>query len=255
VIINPNALDLCWQVEAACAVAWPTQETKLVNGYAFRHTAGATTRRNNSVNPTEEHGEFSPDVLCEAEQYYTQLNKPTIVRVPDMLKPIDGVLDDAGYGPGQAFTKTLFAPDISVFEWQGDVQISAKTDDKWLAFAADRAQWTKGGRQSFLKALLSISYPIMFAHIAEGDELAAIAYAVVVEDVVIIESVETAPRFRRQGRAEKLLSSLLAKSRSLGASKAALQVVAQNEAARALYKKIGFSIELYDYHYRTKEKP
>jgi len=245
-------LDLCWQVEAACAHAWPTLETKTVNGYEFRHSAGAITRRNNSLNPTAQHGKFDIDLLAQAGVFYDERKKPLIVRIPAMVSTIEPVLDAAGFGPAEALTKTLLASDLSSFEWRGDVQLSTHTTPEWLEFAANRAQWTPAGRANFLKALQHISYPILFAHIEEDQELAAIAYAIVVENIAIIESVETAPKFRRQGRAAKLLSSLLAKCRSLGATKAALQVVAQNTAARALYQKLGFTTQLYDYHYRSK---
>lgn len=250
---NIQNLELCWQVEAACAAAWPTLEIQNVSGYEFRHTAGAITRRNNSVNPTVQHGEFGAELLAKAKSFYDHYDKPLVVRVPDMIAEIEPVLDAADFGPAQSLSKTLLAPTLLGFEWQNDVQISTRSDSKWLEFAANRAQWTKAGRESFLKALLNIGYPILFAHIEEDQELAAIAYAVVIENIAIIESVETAPKFRRQGRAAKLLSSLLAKCKRLGATKAALQVVAENTAARALYKKLGFTTELYDYHYRTKQ--
>ncbi|MGJ8528593.1 GNAT family N-acetyltransferase [Maritalea sp.] len=249
---DPQNLDLCWQVEEACALAWPTKNIQPFNGYEFRHTPGATTRRNNSVNPTRSHQMMTSALIEEAATHYNALNKKLIVRVPDMISEAEALLDKEGFGPAEAKTKTLFASSLDGFELQNQVEVSSHADEAWVQFAANRAQWTREGRQSFLKALLEIGYPILFAHIEVDQELAAIAYAVVVEDVAIIESVETAPQFRRQGRAAKLLSSLLARCRSLGATKAALQVVAQNEAARALYHKLGFTTELYDYHYRTK---
>lgn len=245
-------LELCWQVEAACAAAWPAGQTVQCQGFELRQTDGTPSRRINSVNPTAAYGLIDQHLLNTADELYKQNNQSTIFRVPDMVPELERFLDGQNFAPPEARTKTLLAPNMFGFEWQQDVQLTTHADDRWLQFASDRAHFQPDHRIKFRQALLNIGFPILFAHIEEDQEIAAIAYAVVVEDVAIIESVETAPKFRRQGRAAMLLSSLLAKCRSLGATKAALQVVAENTAARALYEKLGFTVELYDYHYRTK---
>lgn len=249
---DARTLDLCWQVEKACALAWPTQFVQIINGFEFRLSPGATTKRNNSVNPTAEHGTLDQFTLEAASAYYAENKRDLIVRVPDMTASESQFLDEAGFGEPEAHTKTLFSPDLSSFEWSDDVRISTQANEDWLEFAQNRAQWTAEGRKVFLDALLHIQFPILFAEIEVDQQIAAIAYAIVVGEIAIIESVETAPLFRRQGRAAHLLSSLLAKCRSLGATNAALQVVAANSPALALYKKLGFSTELYDYYYRRK---
>lgn len=246
-------LSLCWQVERALAAAWPTQFVQSMNGYDFRLSPGATTKRNNSVNPLQDHGTLDAATLDAARDYYAKSDKDLIVRIPDLMAPCDDLLDAHGFDAPVSHSKTLFAPDLSAFEWADDVRISTQASLDWLQFAQNRAQWTADGKQVFLDALRHIEYPILFADIEVNDQLAAIAYAVVIDEIAIIESVETAPAFRRQGRAAHLLSSLLAKCRRLGAGGAALQVLAQNAPARTLYKKLGFSTELYDYHYRIKK--
>lgn len=246
-------LALCWRVEAACGAAWPTQFVRSVNGFDFRLSPGATTKRNNSVNPTIKHGALDQATLTAAIDYYCEHERDAIVRVPELMAPENALLDANGFGEPLSHSKTLYAPDLSPFEWADDVRISTQASSSWLQFAQNRAQWTEGGRQVFLDALRHIQYPILFGDIEVDDQLAAIAYAVVIDEIAIIESVETAPAFRRQGRAAHLLSSLLAKCRSLGATGAALQVLEANAPARTLYQKLGFSTELYDYYYRIKK--
>lgn len=249
---SPQNLELCWQVEAACAAAWPAGQTMMYQGFEFRQTDGTSSRRINSVNPTATYGRIDQNLLKAADKFFTEHHQKTIFRVPEMVESLDRFLDQNNYEEAQARTKTLLSANMSGFEWQQDVKLTTHPDDRWLQFALDRAHFASDHRIKFREALLNIGFPILFAHLEEDQEMAAIAYAVVVEDIAIIESVETAPKFRRQGRAAKLLSSLLAKCRSLGATKTALQVVEQNTAARALYKKLGFTVELYNYHYRTK---
>jgi [ribosomal protein S18]-alanine N-acetyltransferase len=51
------------------------------------------------------------------------------------------------------------------------------------------------------------------------------------------------PEERRRGVAAALLERILAEGRKLGAFRATLEVRRSNEAALALYKRLGFSVE------------
>lgn len=71
-------------------------------------------------------------------------------------------------------------------------------------------------------------------------------------DLVGLYDVFTAPAHRGQGLARLLCSQLLAMARAGGASAAYLQVESTNEAARAVYRRLGFA-DAYAYHYRSPE--
>jgi ribosomal protein S18 acetylase RimI-like enzyme len=71
-------------------------------------------------------------------------------------------------------------------------------------------------------------------------------------DLVGLYDVFTAPVARGQGLAGALCSHLLAQSRAQGARVAYLQVDAANDAARAVYRRLGFT-DAYRYHYRCAE--
>jgi ribosomal protein S18 acetylase RimI-like enzyme len=63
----------------------------------------------------------------------------------------------------------------------------------------------------------------------------------------------TDPAFRRQGLARKAVLAVLAWAYSrCGATGACLSVVADNAPAVALYEALGFSREVYRYHYRRQ---
>ena len=64
--------------------------------------------------------------------------------------------------------------------------------------------------------------------------------------------VVTDPEQRRRGLSRAVLCHLLARGQEAGATGACLQVVASNEPAIALYESLGFSCELYRYHYRVR---
>ena len=78
---------------------------------------------------------------------------------------------------------------------------------------------------------------------------AAAALAVVSGGIGVYLNVVTDRARRRQGHGEAVMQAALAWTRENGARHAALQVVADNDAAGALYAKLGFA-ERYRYHYR-----
>jgi len=70
-------------------------------------------------------------------------------------------------------------------------------------------------------------------------------------DLVGLYDVFTAEAVRGQGLARRLCQRLLATARDEGAHSAYLQVEADNEPARSVYRRLGFS-DAYAYHYRVR---
>ena len=69
-------------------------------------------------------------------------------------------------------------------------------------------------------------------------------------DLVGLYDIFTHPDARGQGLARKLCAALLVQAQAAGASLGYLQVEADNTAARAIYRRLGF-VDGYSYHYRT----
>jgi ribosomal-protein-alanine N-acetyltransferase len=74
-------------------------------------------------------------------------------------------------------------------------------------------------------------------------------------DELHINSLAVAPERRRQGLASELMRGVLAAARAEGALKATLEVRRSNEAARALYERLGFVVEAIrpDYYTNPRE--
>ena len=70
-------------------------------------------------------------------------------------------------------------------------------------------------------------------------------------DLVGLYDVFTAESARNQGLSTLLCERLLSISAAQGARIAYLQVDAQNEPARAVYRRLGFA-DAYPYHYRER---
>ena len=73
-----------------------------------------------------------------------------------------------------------------------------------------------------------------------GDERAGYADMRIVAGEAQIYNIAIAPEFRRQGIGEALLMHMIEKSRELGLDIISLEVRSGNEAAMALYEKMGF---------------
>ena len=75
----------------------------------------------------------------------------------------------------------------------------------------------------------------------EGDRLAGYVGSQTVMDETDMMNLAVAPQFRRQGVGETLVNALTASLKELGSRCLTLEVRDSNEAARALYGKLGFT--------------
>ena len=74
----------------------------------------------------------------------------------------------------------------------------------------------------------------------EGESLAGYVGSQTVMDETDMMNLAVAPQFRRQGVGETLVNALVAALKDLGSRCLTLEVRDSNEAARALYAKLGF---------------
>lgn len=74
----------------------------------------------------------------------------------------------------------------------------------------------------------------------EGENLAGYVGSQTVMDETDMMNLAVAPQFRRQGVGEALVSALVASLKERGSRCLTLEVRDSNEAARALYAKLGF---------------
>ena len=83
---------------------------------------------------------------------------------------------------------------------------------------------------------------------ADGELLACGQFAIE-QRLAGLYDIIVAPSQRGRGFGSLLCAALLAQAQADGAQAAYLQVEADNEAARALYRRLGF-VDAYAYHYR-----
>jgi ribosomal protein S18 acetylase RimI-like enzyme len=241
--------DLAWTAEAACRDAWPATRQDHLDGWLLR-ASGGPTRRTNSLNPTRGPRGPAATAIAACEREYAALGQPSIVRVVSLAPELDQPLADRGYG-AEGHALTLFAAlDGVPAGLDPGVRLVPAPDAGWLALRARLAG--AGAEAAAIYAAMTgrIRGPRAFAALERAGETASMGYAVICGSLAVIESVATPERLRGQGHARRTVGALMRWARANGATGACLQVVAVNEAARALYDGLGFRTELLRYHYR-----
>ncbi|MEU1242663.1 GNAT family N-acetyltransferase [Micromonospora parva] len=118
------------------------------------------------------------------------------------------------------------------------VDLAATPSDEWLAIAAGR----KGGLPEAARHVLTAVDQVRFAHVYADGTLVAIGRGTVTGQGrwLGLSLIEVLPVARRQGLARRVINELAGWGASGGATHAFLQVEQRNEAAVALYQRLGF---------------
>ncbi|QPC93503.1 GNAT family N-acetyltransferase [Mesorhizobium sp. INR15] len=243
--------DLNWRVEQACREGWPAATEVIVDGWLLRRSGGRI-RRPNSVNPLRGKRAGPEETLASAEAFYAGHGQAPLFRVPDIASEMDAVLDRHGYAI-EGGTIHLVAG-IDAFKVSRDTQVtvSPTPGESWFEARFRMGAYDETDSRIFREMTTLIVGEKAFVSMEIDGAIVAVAFGVIRDGLLVLESVETDGRFRQQGLGRRTVGSLIDWARQAGASAACLQVVADNSPARALYASLGFNRELYRYHYRRK---
>lgn len=238
--------SLCWRAEMACRAAWPAAEERPLGQWVLRYTDD-TTRRTGSLNPLPGCHVLDAATVDAAEIFFAERGRAALVRTLDFLPEITGELVRRGYRPEGA-TLTVHAPLLTDIPGADGLalDLARQPTAAWLAL---RAELAGSDPTAFGRMLASIAYPMIFALAHQAGRPVAQAYGVIVDGMLILEAVATHSDFRGRGIARRMLGSLMTEAAVCGAAEAALQVVADNAPARALYARLGFGRTLFGYAY------
>ena len=233
------------EIEKAAYAAWPAAETVDYDGWRLRYAHGFS-RRGNSVYPAHP---STIDLGLKLEWcagWYAQRGLGLVVRQNPVTEPgLDEELHSRGFGR-EGDTNVMTAA-ITV-----DRQVIAVEEIASPAWwAAARQLWGIGADQvaGWHGIIERIEFPTGFGLLEEGNEPVAAALAVVVGSWLGLFEIVVTPERRRRGIGTGLTSSLLSWGAARGASRAFLQVVAENAPAIRLYEGLGFDFS-YRYWYR-----
>ncbi|GAB2457427.1 GNAT family N-acetyltransferase [Jatrophihabitans fulvus] len=220
-------------------------DTRELDGWTLRADHGFL-RRANSVLTAGQLRRPLGDALDEARAWYAERGLPLRLAVPaEARRLLDAELGERGWEievEAQVLTARLdmvAAPPADVV-----VQRASDPDDAWLA-RYDR-NFPPTGRD-----LLARHDRVVFVSVRNADRAVAIGRGVVDDGWLGVAAVEVEPEQRRRGLAAAIMRELWQWGREHGATRSYLQVDATNDAAAALYAKLGYAHH-HDYRYRRE---
>lgn len=262
--------------DAGLNASAPPQQLWL-DGWLVRFSAGKA-KRARCVNAVAAGRTPVAAKLASCAALYAEADLPLIVRItPFTLPPgLDQTLADAGL---RRFDDTLvmvlamasvqvdevaasLAPDaLARLSPAGAMPAASPKGDCTIAPLGHSAFAQRVGgfrdtplsqRQAHADRLVNSPVPFHGFELRQHGVAVACGQFAIEGDLVGLYDVFTAPDARRHGHASLLCRQLLHEARARGARHAYLQVEADNEAAQAVYRRLGF-VDGYAYHYRTRD--
>ncbi|SDE45312.1 Acetyltransferase (GNAT) family protein [Glycomyces harbinensis] len=229
-------------LERALAATWPAPETADLGGWLLRYAEGYTRRANSALALTAPEG-GTDAALAAVEAWYGERGaRPLIATAGPVTKRLDQELAARGW-EAEAETAVLVRP-IGPVAYGGEAVVRDAPSARFLELAGR-------GRAEVAAKVLGSGPDRGYAEIRREGVLAARGRGAVAGDLVAISGIGTLPGHRRQGLGTEVLRALEAWGAGVGARRAVLQVETGNEAALAMYRRLGYA-ERYRYHYRGR---
>jgi GNAT superfamily N-acetyltransferase len=245
---------LAWRIEATCLNAWPALRQVWLGGWLLRFSEGLS-RRANSANPLHARPQHGDRLIAASEALFAAQGLDPVFRIPSMMsRAIETRLDRRGYGEEGATSTRFAALDEVLCERRDGVELAGSAAAEWLA-AMTRLQGRSAAQHEvYARTIAAIALPVCFAAVRVQGDIAALAYGVIHDDLLCIESVVTAAPLRGRGLALHAIGALAAWAKGRDARGVCLQVTADNAPALALYRRFGLHREIYTYRYRRAPK-
>jgi ribosomal protein S18 acetylase RimI-like enzyme len=236
--------------EAAGFRSWPAAAVHYDGTWVIRLTAGHPAKRLNSINPLDP-GDVAdiPERISRAGRRFEAYGRPLTFRVSPLSGPeLSAYFDSEGWSRfDESLVMRMSLSDAPVDEALD--QIPLKDIGRFVT-ASIKVHDADPSLRAGLSEIIGAIQPEagLFA-LESGDDPLATMICVHEGDLAGLFEIATHEAVRKQGHGRQLILSALKWARLRGAKEAWLQVEASNDAALALYKKLGFR-EVYHYHYR-----
>ncbi len=254
--VSPLAARL---LEGVSARGWVGSDGEWLGQWWLRAANGFTARAN-SVRPLGSPGVPLDEALAFVANWYAERDLPAQIRVI-VGSRLDDELARRGW-PAASETRVQTVPlRQALARLSGAAGDAVEVPHPIALTEVPSAAWLRafrGGKNgpAAVPVLMSGTRPT-FAEISAPDvgtapdaPTIAIGRATVEDAWVGISVIEVAERYRRQGFARAVMRSLLTWARMLDVRQVYLEVLANNEAALALYESLAFTTH-HSYQYRT----
>jgi len=251
---TPLNRDDLGRIEDAGLNASAPPQQRVLDGWLLRFSPGKA-KRARCINALCAGRLPLSEKLARSERAYSNAALPMIVRITPFSEPpqLDETLDAMGLRRFDD-TRVMVLPDLRVLDAPkpGDPKLQPVTSQDFAQAIGTLRESPAAQRTAHAERLRHAPLPYRGFVVRRGGETLACGQYVVESEVVGLYDVFTAPVVRGQGFASALCKALLLRAREDGAERAYLQVEADNGAARAVYRRLGFA-DAYAYHYRTRD--
>ena len=237
------------ELEKLNRAGWPPLEAERVGGWEVRFSCGYT-KRVNSANAMPGARSLARHLPAIEERYRARGLAPVFRITPVAPPDSDAVLQAAGYATVDP-SPVMLSP-LDTVDAAARCEIAARASHEWRDGFA-RAQGLDSQSRAAHEAILA-AIPGHVSHATvrnSGGRAVAFAIAVHTGPAIVLSDVIVEESERRRGHARRLVAGLMAHGKSTGAAFALLNTRADNFAALALYRSLGFA-EVYRYHYRVR---
>lgn len=249
------------QLTEALIGGWRPLQRLDVAGFAVLRSRGITKRANSAValDVPDDDAAISA-AINRVEELYAVAGETPCFRVMSTHGPqgLDALLEARGYtigGRSVILELPLKGRPTGSPHLTADIRVGPLEDD-WFADAWRLVPREGDGAAETIRAILSATPAVQVrlpADETSDGEAVAVGRAALVEtgrgSVAVLNAVAVDPEHRRRGLGRAVMQTLLAASAAQGVDRALLEVQADNAAATALYRGVGFQ-RLGEYQYR-----
>ncbi len=246
------------------ALTWPGTETEPLGDWLLRAAAGFTGRANSALTAGDP-GVPLPEAAARIRRWYTARGLTPMASVsypashPER-NPVDQFLAGQGWTLRDEASVIVMTQSSTAASPAAalPVRLDDQPGDDWLALYHFRGQ---PDLPPVARTILTSAPWQVFASARDGDRTVAIGRVAGTGSNVAgtgsngahwagLTAIEVDPDYRRRGLAAAVTTALIAQAAQRGARRVFLQVEDGNQAALALYRRLGFTTH-HAYHYRV----
>ena len=226
------------RMERAHVLAWPAQNTAVIDGWLWRSSGGGSQRAN-SVSTIDFTATDTAAAIDSVETRYHAAAMPARFHSYDQTAPagLPTNLRDRGYAEGEA-TLTMFKR-LEPTTAPPSIECRDHAWDEWCDVYLGAI--TESRRTVNRDILRAVPRPSGFFGYRHNGRIISTALGVIGFGCAVAECVATIPEARRTGAARAVMAALLSWATDQHADIAGLQVTQSNAPAISLYRSHGFT--------------